>query len=46
MIYMGMYTGWDIVFYLGLQIFWCIAFWGMSKLIWKAVVKHLCVQGG
>ena len=46
MIYMGMYSGWDILFYVGLQGFWCVAFWGISKLIWKAAVKHLCVQGG
>ena len=46
MIYMGMYSGMDIVFYLGLQILWCFAFWGLSKLIWNIVIKHLSVQGG
>lgn len=46
MIYMGKYTGFDLIFYLGLQLFWCIAFWVLSKVIWKAVHKRLCVQGG
>ncbi len=46
MIYMEMYTGWEIAFYLGLQIIWCIIFWAISKLIWKIAVKRLCVQGG
>lgn len=46
MIYMGMYSGTELLFYLGLQIFWVLAFWGLSKLLWKAATKHLCVQGG
>ena len=46
MVYMGMYTGKDILFFVGLQLFWCVAFWLFSKLIWKGVVKRLTVQGG
>ncbi|MCD8026415.1 MAG: ABC-2 family transporter protein [Clostridiales bacterium] len=46
MVYMGIYSGSEMLFYIGLQIFWCLAFWLLSKLVWKAVVKHLCVQGG
>lgn len=46
MVYMGMYTGKDILFYIGIQLFWCVAFWMLSKLIWKCVVNHLTVQGG
>lgn len=46
MIYMGMYSGVEILFYIGLQILWCIAFWVLSKLIWKCVINHLSVQGG
>lgn len=46
MIYMGMYSGLEMLFYLGLQIFWVIALWGLSKLLWKLSVKRLCVQGG
>lgn len=46
MIYMGMYSGTEILFYLGLQLFWVLAFWGLSKLLWRVAVKHLCIQGG
>lgn len=46
MIYMGKYSGTDILIYMGLQIFWCIAFWVLTKVIWKCVIKRLCVQGG
>lgn len=46
MVYMGMYSGSELLFYIGLQVFWCIAFWVLSKVIWKAVISHLCVQGG
>jgi ABC-2 type transport system permease protein len=46
MIYMGKYTGTTLLFYLGLQLFWCLFFWGLSKLLWKVSTKHLCVQGG
>lgn len=46
MIYMGMYSGAEVLFYIGIQIFWCIAFWILTKVIWKSVIKHLCVQGG
>ncbi len=46
MIYMGIYTGGSLLFYLGLQVFWVLAFWGLSKLLWKISIKHLCVQGG
>ena len=46
MIYMGMYSGIETLWYLGLQLFWMIAFWGLSKLLWRLSVKRLCVQGG
>lgn len=46
MIYMGMYSGGELVFYLGLQIFWVLAFWGLSKILWGGASKRLCVQGG
>ncbi len=46
MIYMGMYKGAELAFYLGLQLFWVLAFWGLSKLLWKVSARHLCVQGG
>lgn len=46
MIYMGMYSGSELLFYLGLQLFWVVAFWGLSKLLWSSASKRLCVQGG
>lgn len=46
MIYMGMYKGLELLWYLGLQLFWAAAFWGLSKLLWRVSVRRLCVQGG
>ncbi len=46
MIYMGMYSGLELLFYMGLQLFWVMAFWGLSKLLWHIATKRLCVQGG
>lgn len=46
MIYMGMYSGTELLYYLGLQVFWVLAFWGLSKLLWNIATKRLCVQGG
>lgn len=46
MIYMGMYDTKTIFFSIVLQVFWIAAFWLLSKLIWKAASKRLCVQGG
>ena len=46
MIYMGMYSGYELLYYICLQIFWVLAFWGLSKLLWSICVKRLSVQGG
>lgn len=46
MIYMGKYSGASLMYYLGLQIFWVLFFWCLSKILWKAAFKHLSVQGG
>lgn len=46
MIYMGKYSGFELLYYLGLQIAWTLAFWGLSKLMWKTVSRRLSVQGG
>lgn len=46
MIYMGKYSGGTLWYYLGLQIFWAAAFWGLSKLLWKVVSRRLTAQGG
>lgn len=46
MIYMGMYTYSQIAMRLGLQLFWLVVMFGISKLIWRSAVKRLAVQGG
>lgn len=46
MIYMGMYSYTEIAWRVGLQLFWLIVMFAASKLIWRAAVKRLCVQGG
>lgn len=46
MIYMGVYSPAEIVFYLVLQVFWVIAMYALSKFVWKMCLKHLSIQGG
>lgn len=46
MIYMGMYDPPAIAWNIALQIFWLIAFYALSRLIWRLAIKRLCVQGG
>lgn len=46
MIYMGKYSGLELCGYIGLQLFWVLFFFVLSKLLWKASVKRLSSQGG
>lgn len=46
MIYMGMYDASQTLFFLGLQVFWMLVFFGLSKFFWNFAIKRLCVQGG
>ena len=46
MIYMGMYSYTEIAWRIGLQLFWLLVMFAVSKLIWRAAVKRLCIQGG
>ncbi len=46
MIYMGIYRGISLILYLGLQMFWVLFFWMLSKFLWSISLKHLSVQGG
>lgn len=46
MIYIGIYQGGELLYYVGLQLFWVLFFWGLSKLLWNVSTRHLCVQGG
>ena len=36
----------QILFSFGLQIFWLLTMYGVTKLIWRSAVKHLAIQGG
>ena len=46
MIYMGMYTGSELLYRMGMQVFWLVVIFLVSKLIWKSAVTRLCVHGG
>lgn len=46
MIYMGRYAPLKIAGSLAIQVFWVAAFWVFSKLIWRASMKYVTVQGG
>ena len=46
MIYMGMYSAGEIALHMGLQVFWLLFMFGLSKLIWHSAVRRLAVQGG
>ena len=46
MIYMGMYSGGEIAWRIGLQLLWLLAMMGISKLIWNRAIRHLTIQGG
>lgn len=46
MIYMGMYSVGEILWRIGLQLFWLLVMFGISKLIWRSAVRHLSIQGG
>lgn len=46
MIYLGKFSGQHILLTLGLQVFWVLIFYLLSKLIWRVTITHLSVQGG
>lgn len=46
MIYLGKYTGEELVFVLGKQLFWILALYILGSFIWKQVTKRLVVLGG
>ena len=46
MIYLGKTQGMDLLYALLTQLFWILFFYGLSKLIWKATINQLTVQGG
>ncbi len=46
MIYMGLYSVKEIIFYMGLQVLWLVVFWLISKLVLRLAMKRLVVHGG
>jgi ABC-2 type transport system permease protein len=46
MIYMGMYSPFEIVYKMLFQVFWLAVMILISKLVWRHAVKRLCSQGG
>lgn len=46
MIYLNIYTSTKTLLVLGLQLFWLLVFWLLSRLLWKISMKHICIQGG
>ncbi|MFC4653142.1 ABC transporter permease [Lactococcus nasutitermitis] len=46
MIYLGRYNPQQLTLSLVLQVFWTLFFYVLSKIIWRAVIGHLTVQGG
>ena len=46
MIYLGKYTGTELVFVLLRQVVWIVILYALGTLIWKQVTKRLVVLGG
>lgn len=46
MLYMGKYSPQEAAFRFGLQLFWLVVLYGISKLIWRGAIRRLSVQGG
>lgn len=46
MIYLGKYSGMELVYVLGKQVFWVIALYALGSLVWRQVTKRLVVLGG
>ncbi len=46
MIYMGLYSFGEIIFYIALQLVWLVVFAVISKLILRSAMKRLVVHGG
>lgn len=46
MVYLGKYTGSELVFVLLRQLFWVVFLYLLGSFVWKLVTKHLVVLGG
>ncbi len=45
-VYIGNYQGIEIIYALGIQAFWALFLWFLSRLLMKKAFKKLMVQGG
>jgi ABC-2 type transport system permease protein len=46
MIYLGKYSGNEILFVLGRQLLWVVLLFGLGSLLWNRITKKLIVLGG
>jgi len=46
MIYLGKYTGKEVAFELGKQVFWVVIFYVVGSILWKKISKRLIILGG
>lgn len=46
MIYLGKINGSEILWALGLQLFWIVILMVVSKFMWKSLIKNLTILGG
>ncbi len=46
MVYMGKYSGTELLRIFATQVFWILVFVGISRLLWSWAKKRLAVQGG
>ncbi len=46
MIYLGKYTGTELAFVMGRQVFWVVFLYGLGSYLWSRITKRLIVLGG
>ena len=46
MVYLGKYTGAELLFVLGRQFFWILFLYGLGSYLWAKITKRLIVLGG
>ncbi|MDD6306802.1 MAG: ABC-2 family transporter protein [Clostridiales bacterium] len=46
MVYLGKYTGMDLVFVLARQLLWIVLLYGLGTFLWSRITKRLVVLGG
>ena len=46
MIYLGKFTGQELLFNLAIQVLWVFLLSGLTQLVWNRAVKRLTILGG